>query len=126
MQWVARAVVLVSAALTTACSSYETIARESFADTRSCPIAGVKAVEHPEISGHDLIFGTSKPPADIAADPARLAIWKDKDAKSKKLWDETTKVFLVTGCNESTYYTCSTGAGSKSGRRSCSARSRTP
>ncbi len=112
---------LIAAGALTGCQSYETVARESFANDRSCPLAGVTAVEHPEVSAHDLIFGPiSAPPADIANDPARVAIWRAKQEDLKKTWDGSTKVFEVAGCKEKSYYTCS--GGGKSGRRTCNSR----
>jgi hypothetical protein len=117
---VACGLVVVAGALSAACSSYETVAREKFSSDRSCPLAGITAVEHPELSAHELIFGTSKPPPEIAADPARRAIWQEKENEGKARWDSSTKVFVVEGCKEKSYYTCS--AGGKSGR-SCSSRS---
>ena len=125
--WKARALVcfgvLGAAAAGTACTSYETAARESFSQSNSCPIAGVTAKERPDLSAFDLIFGPpSKPPADVAADPARLALFQKKHDDTKKAWDRSTYPYEVAGCNEKLFYTCSRGG--KSGRTSCSSVSR--
>lgn len=87
--------------------SQEKSARERFATDKTCPIDRVTATEKVGESAHDLIWGPpKKPPPEIAADPARLALWQKQEDASKKSWDKATRVWEVTGCNETQLYTC--------------------
>ena len=111
------ALMLTATVLGTACSN-ESVARETFSRERSCPLDGITAKEHPEISAYGLTHAKAQPPPDIAADPARLAVWKANEDQSKKQIDNIRTVVEVAGCNEKAYYTCSHNG--KSGRRTCS------
>jgi hypothetical protein len=114
---VAFALMLTASVLATGCS-YESVAKETFSNERSCPLAGITAKAHPEISAHDLTTAKAVPPAYVAADPARLAVWQANEDKSKKATDSLRTVVEVAGCNEKAYYTCSHNG--KSGRYTCS------
>ncbi len=109
---------LVSVWILVGCTSLETTARETFSRDHSCPLDGITVTRRTDLSVHELTFGRSKPPSDIAKDPARLAIWKKNQDESKKKWDATSNLFFLTGCNVKSFYTCNRN--SKSGRNSCS------
>jgi len=83
-------------------------ARETFAQDQSCPLEKVTAVPRPELSVYDLTFGglSHEPSPEIAADPARRAIWQAKQDESKRTWDKSATLFEVRGCNEKKYYAC--------------------
>ena len=115
---VERLSVLVGLGMLVGCTSLETTARETFSRDHSCPLDGITVTKRTDLSVHELTFGKSKPPADIAKDPERLLIWKKNQDENKKKWDAMSNLFFLTGCNVKSFYTCSRN--NKSGRNSCS------
>lgn len=97
------------AACTQGCKSNEQAARETFSKDSSCPSERVTAVARPELSAYDLTFGKSAPPANIASDPARVAMWQADQDKTRKGWDDRMRVVEVGGCDEKKYYQCASG-----------------
>jgi hypothetical protein len=106
----ARAVVVLALMVcAVGCGSKQETARETFSKDKSCPLERVSAVARPELSSYDLTFGAQTPPREIAADPARLAMWKAEQEKTRAGWDDKMSVFEVGGCGEKKYYSCVAG-----------------
>jgi len=79
-------------AASTACASYRSTSRDAFVQDATCPANRVTITEAPP----------EPPPADIANDPGRVAIWNDKAAQKA-----ATK-FIARGCGQEIHYTCQT------------------
>jgi len=84
-----KALLLVSLLLAS-CATYEGTARSAFVHDASCPADRV-TVARAQLPA---------PPADVAADPARLALWKD-DAEKR-----AEHRIVVTGCGQERRYDC--------------------
>jgi len=74
----------------TACASLESSARSEFARENSCPEGRVTVSHAPPRPA----------PPDVAADPQRLAVWNDTEAKRQ------THFYMVTGCGRQNVYLC--------------------
>ena len=79
-------------AASTACASYRSTSRDAFVHDATCPADRVTIANAPP----------EPPPADIANDPGRVAIWNDEAAKKA-----ATK-FIARGCGQEIHYTCQT------------------
>ncbi len=89
------------------CTSLEQGAQEEFTTKFSCPKDRVKVVPRSDLKAFDITFGTrAPPPADVASDPARLAIWQKKQDDTEASWNAGTPVFEVTGCDKDVIFTC--------------------
>ena len=71
------------AILTASCKPTTGDARAVFATTHMCPADRVVATKRDDLNAHDVIFGSSSPPREVATDPARLAMWRQQQAKSQ-------------------------------------------
>lgn len=120
------ALAIAIAIASTGCKSKQQLARESFAKDHSCPLAEVLASEHTELSSYDLTFGKLEPPADIAADPTRVALWREENERKRKLVDASSTVFLGEGCNQQKYYACSRSDAKQGSNLRCSPLSALP
>jgi hypothetical protein len=104
------AVLLVVGTLATACRSkaneHAKAAQEEFSRTFSCPVPSTTVTPRPDLKAYDLQTTPSSPPAEVAADPARLAEWKRRQDKSREGYDNMT-VQQASGCGHAVYYTCS-------------------
>ena len=81
-------------------------AQEEFTKTYSCPAPSVSVTPRPDLKAYDLQVGASAPPAEVAADPARLAEWKKQEDKTRSGYDRIS-VIHASGCGHAVYYTCS-------------------
>lgn len=101
--------------LMTACSQksfdYRAEAQAELAKTYSCPKDRVTATPRPDLSAYDLQVGAQVPPPDVAADPGRLAVWKQKQQALKSDYDRQ-KVMEARGCDKHIYYVCGVAEGS--------------
>jgi hypothetical protein len=101
------AVVGVAALGLVACADLQKGAREEFADKYTCPVERVEATPRPDLNGYEVIFGPpSLPAADIKADPARLAIWRQKQRDTEASWNSGETVFEMRGCGHDVLYAC--------------------
>ena len=82
-----------------ACQAADHSARAKFAETASCPSANVTVTQE---KGAPL--PPSKPPADDAADPGKLAVWKQEDAERRQSAADT--VYVAKGCGQEKRYNC--------------------
>ncbi len=73
-----------------ACASLESNARSEFARQNSCPDDRVTVGHAPP----------RQPPADVAADPGRLAMWNDNEAKRAEHY------YVASGCGHESLYLC--------------------
>jgi len=107
------------AALTVAslvgCKSLEEQARDDFSEAVSCPTSKIKVRELEGVTAFDVREKHNptpkpKPPAEIAADPERLAIWEAKEEKNRRASQREpgfgSDVFEVKGCGETITYEC--------------------
>ncbi len=89
----------------TGCSKVGT-ARSDFAHEFSCPEDRVTVHER---TGPPPPIPTPAPPADVAADPQRLAMWKaDTDKRIAAAMKEASAqdVYVAEGCGHTASYTC--------------------
>jgi hypothetical protein len=113
------ALLLAFAALVVGCQSLTDGAKDDFSHKFSCPKDQVEARERPDIKAHSLSpFTGKKPPADVAADPRRLAVWQADHQKQIDSEDSDT-VIEVRGCSHSQLYKCTRSTGKRGGRVMC-------
>ena len=85
----------------------ETGAAQYFVRSQTCPRDRVAVVERPDLPPHVVLRGAdAPPPADIAADPGRLALWNKQQADRNADIDDVAKTYRVTGCQQATTYIC--------------------
>ena len=97
----ARALVVLAVGLGSAsCLSLSSGARNIFSKQISCPPDRVTVVARPDLPPHSIYEGVvdAPPPADIAADPARLRYFRQQQAEKVSNIDESCKMYEVTGC----------------------------
>ncbi len=85
---------------------YAKAAEEEFSKTFSCPASSVTVTLRPDLKAYDLQVAPRSPPAEVAADPARLAEWKRREDKGKEGYDRMS-VYHASGCGHAVFYTCS-------------------
>lgn len=85
---------------------YAKAAEEEFSKTFSCPASSITVTPRPDLKAYDLQVTPTSPPAEVAADPARLAEWKRREEKGKEGYDGMS-VYHASGCGHAAYYTCS-------------------
>ena len=101
-----RSVLVASGFLfTAACTSLADGAREEFSKGETCPVSQVVSMTRPDLHPSDF-QAPSKPPADVAADPARLKMWNDKEAESRRTTDAWDDIVEVRGCGKKVFYGC--------------------
>jgi hypothetical protein len=89
----------------TACRSNETIARESFARSYSCPAERITVTPRKDLSAVDLAVRPGVPPKEVAADPGRLEVWKKEATKRAADFEDAT-VVQAQGCDHEVFYVC--------------------
>lgn len=107
------AFLLASLALA-ACTSRTDAARELFVNAHACPSERVEIVELQGQSVYELRRrahpgGEVQPPAEVAGDPARLALWHRQraDAERTTRWvDDRYRIYRASGCGLQTDYAC--------------------
>jgi len=97
------------------CKSQEEQARDEFSEEFSCPASRIEVRELEGVTPYDVrqkYNPTAKPqpPAEIAADPERLAIWEEKEEEKRRASQREpgfgSNVFEATGCGETITYEC--------------------
>lgn len=98
------------------CESLADCARDDFVQEFQCPKERVNVRPRNDVDVYTLVHGTSKPPADVARDPERLAVWQRQldERRSHNYGD----LFEVTGCGHDKFYTCSRSTGASHGATS--------
>lgn len=103
-----RLTVLLAALLIAGCASREQAARDTFAEHFACPIERVTAtkvdgVRRSEV--HQRETPIPDPPAEIRADPARLAQWTESHRVSSG-FDRYYEGYHAAGCGHRAEYLC--------------------
>jgi hypothetical protein len=88
------------------CQSKEAGAREKFAEEFTCPADRVEVRERSDLKP-SMLRAQVPPPPDVAADSARLAIWKAEEEKNNKNADQGCDLFEARGCNQQSLVCCS-------------------
>jgi hypothetical protein len=100
------ALLLAGALAIVGCQSLTDGARDDFSHKFSCPKDQVEARTRKDIKAHTLsAFADRKPPADVAADSKRLAVWQADQQKTVDR-EDTEDVVEARGCSHSQLYTC--------------------
>jgi hypothetical protein len=114
--WSIASIFLVLSA--SACQSLDDGARDEFAGHFTCPKERVEVRSRPDLNSYDLTWGRAQPPPDVAADPQRLALWKEKQQDSRSRGSDP--VFELRGCGHSVLYHCTrANTGTHSGAVMC-------
>jgi hypothetical protein len=87
-----------------ACQSLGDGAKETFSQANSCPLDRVEARERPDLKTPSA--RAPDPPADIAADPARLRMWQEQQADRAARSDTGHHFVEARGCGKSVLYDC--------------------
>src|ERR1700744_1741155 len=90
-------------AVLVSCQSYPDAAKEKFSESKSCPLAQVEARERKDLRASSF-RAPGSPPSDVAADPARLKVWRDGDDQKRKSSDNIETVVEVNGCGFQVFY----------------------
>lgn len=103
-------VLLAVAALLAACTGREGAARDLFEQTWTCPADRIEARRVEGLTLADLRPPAHEtPPAEVAADAARLALWREQQQEaqaSRRRLDERYHVYDVSGCGHQARYAC--------------------
>ena len=98
-------VALVALVALVGCQSLLDGAKETFANENTCPVERVEARERSDLRSSS--FRASRtPPKDVAADPARLKMWQDKEETSRTSSDHLGSIVEVRGCEKHKFYRC--------------------
>ncbi len=97
------------------CKGLEAGAKATFSREYTCPEDQVTATERADFDAAAATFGPiPAPPAEVAGDAARLALWQDGRAKERGAFNALGVVFEVRGCEHEALYLCThpnTGSG---------------
>ena len=96
---------LLLAALLCGCESVVDGSKDKFSSEFTCPVDRVEATPKPELHPSDL-GPKAEPPQDIAADPARLKMWQDKQTKATDSKDSRDDIIELSGCGHHVLYAC--------------------
>ena len=99
------ALALIAAVCLVACRSDETIARDLFAARFTCPNERITVAPRKDLRAVDLAIRPEDPPKDIAADPGRLALWQQEQARRAADYDGKS-VMQARGCDHEVFYIC--------------------
>jgi hypothetical protein len=88
-----------------ACRSRETMARETFSSSFTCPADRITVAPRNDLDAAALAVQPQTPPSDIAADPGRLALWKQEDERRAAQY-KGASVMQVSGCDREQFYVC--------------------
>ncbi|MCM8730886.1 hypothetical protein ACFO8O_07875 [Hephaestia sp. GCM10023244] len=100
---------IAAAMVVAACASHEEAARDTLARAVTCPIERVTATQIDGVRWSEVRkreHPIPDPPADILADPQRLALWQAKHAPYSEGFDWYYKAFHVAGCGHEAEYLC--------------------
>jgi len=119
VRWLAIAVLAAAGGL--GCQRLDDGAKDKFVDDFSCPKDRIEIRKRLDVDAYNLIIGQHAPPADVAADVARLAIWQQREEDSHSSWNAAETVFELRGCAQQALYTCTrVSSGSHAGAAMCS------
>ncbi len=99
-----RRALAASALLLCGCESVVDGSRDKFSSEFTCPVDRVEAHPRPEL--HPSTLEGSSPPGDVAADPERLKMWRDRQAMFNERRDSNDDIIEVSGCGKHVLYAC--------------------
>jgi len=86
-------------------------AQEEFIKSFSCPKERVTVTARKDLKAFDLVNGVRlTPPAEVSADPGRLAEWKKRQQDNEDNYNRES-VFQASGCDHEVFYACSIATG---------------
>lgn len=90
------------------CQSLTEGAKETFSQENMCPLDRVEARERPELTSASVKppGPPAVPPPEIAADPARLKMWRDQRAEAAARRDLGHHYAQARGCGKTVLYDC--------------------
>lgn len=94
------------------CGSREEAAFRTFSESYSCPRDQITVKPIDSVTMRELWLRANPlppPPADVQADPARLAVWskaQDKDREGPLRGVQSYELFHATGCDHAVDYAC--------------------
>jgi serine/threonine protein kinase len=83
--------------------------KDQFSKRYVCPLDRVQSTPRPDINVVGFEYPKQSPPRDIAADPARVAVWQANQPKPRDTGDE---IFEVQGCGQHLLWACHRGKSS--------------
>ncbi|MGH7285717.1 MAG: tetratricopeptide repeat protein [Polyangiaceae bacterium] len=89
----------IAISFTIGCQASDNSARAKFAETSACPANKVVVTEE---KGAPL--PPAPPPPDVAADPGKLAVWKQEDQDRRE--SAAATVYVAKGCGQEKSYNC--------------------
>ena len=103
-------VLLLAAMLVAGCASREQAARDTLAQAFTCPVERVTATNVEGVRWSEVMrraHPVPDPPAEVRADPARLAQWTEQYHGSfSPGFDHNTEGFHAAGCGHEADYLC--------------------
>jgi hypothetical protein len=88
------------------CESYDHATKVAFEQAYTCPTDRVTVTYRADLRWHDVQSGVADtPPPEIAADPARLALWQAKQ-DSYAEWNNRNYVYEAAGCDHHALFGC--------------------
>ncbi len=112
---------ILSASTLIGCATLGDEARDTFAKNFSCPEERVEVRERKDIRPSDWL-NSEVPPGEVAADPARLAMWNEQQAKLRADDDDRHSIFEVRGCGHELLYSCGHVSHGRASFRLCTKR----
>ena len=107
----ARSTILAAMLVLAGCQTLAAGAKEHFSKDYSCPPDRIEARDRPDL--HPSSFRTQPPtptpPAAVAADPARLAIWEKNHRVDITQYDDDYDIEEAHGCGHDAFYQCHHG-----------------
>jgi len=100
--------ILLPALALAACQSLQRGAKEQFSKDVSCPVDLVESRERPDLhsSSFEAPSPGPQPPAAVAADPARLAVWRQNHTRDATASDGLNDIYEARGCDTQAFYKC--------------------
>ncbi len=111
----------------TGCPSLKGAAKEDFSTEFTCPEDRVQVLERKDLRASEKLFGmaASEPPEEVRADPARLTLWREREADRVRQANSNYTMFEANGCGHQAIYACARGVDTNgSDVASCSKTSR--
>jgi len=103
-----RGTLLLATLALAACQSLERGAKEQFSKDVSCPVDLVESRERADLqpSSFETPSTGPQPPAAVAADPARLAVWRQNHPQVTTASDGQNDIYEARGCDTQAFYKC--------------------
>ncbi|MEO7110929.1 MAG: hypothetical protein ABI183_10870 [Polyangiaceae bacterium] len=96
---------LIALVFLAGCESMEESAKKTFSHDNTCPLGRVETRVRKDLK-LSMFQGNMTPPADVAADPGRLKMWQDQQAKNSSEDDDNWTITEARGCDKHVFYKC--------------------